>query len=99
MMHYPELSQCLRVKHEPLVIRAASVPVSSILTEKGEDPTGVICELANALAESNGLFNGLSQIGSFELREPVSADGLQFFRVIETIDDNSPRYGLELHQA
>ena len=99
MMHYPELSQCLRVKHEPLVIRAASVPVSSILTEKGEDPTGVICELANALAESDGVFNGLNQIGSFELREPVSADGLQFFRVIETIDDNSPRYRLELHQA
>jgi hypothetical protein len=99
MMQYTELSQCLMVKHEPILIRATSVPVSSILTEKGEDPTGVLCKLAEVLAKSEHLFDGASQIGSFELREPLPATGLQLFRIIDATDDNPPRYRLELHQA
>ena len=99
MVNYPELSQCLRTKHGPLLIRATSVPVSSVLTEKGEDANGVISKLANELAKPNGLFNGLSQIGSFELREPLSAYSLQFFRIIKATDDDPPRYCLEEQQA
>ena len=95
MVNYPELSLCLRAKHGPLLIRAASVPVSSVLTEKGEDANGVISKLANELAKPNGLFDGLSQIGSFELREPLSADCLQFFRIIEATDDRPQSYRLE----
>jgi hypothetical protein len=99
IVNYPELSQCLRVKHGPLLIRAASVPVSSVLTEKGEDANGVICKLADELAKPDGLFNGVSQIGSFELREPLSAESLQFFRIIEATDGDELRYRLEMQQA
>jgi hypothetical protein len=99
IVNYPELSQCLRVKHGPLLIRAASVPVSSVLTEKGEDATGVICKLADELAKPDGLFDGVSQIGSFELRAPLSAESLQFFRIIEATDGDELRYRLEMQQA
>src|SRR5262249_45510400 len=95
MANYPELSQCLRLQHEPLLIRATSVPISSLLTEKGEDATGIVCELTAALAKSERLFNGLSQLMAFELYRPLSADLLQFFRIIDAIDEPSG-YRLEL---
>jgi hypothetical protein len=75
MANYPELSECLRIKHEPLLIRTASVQASSVLTEKGEDATSTICQLTSALAKSKDFFDGISQIGVFELRNPLSADG------------------------
>jgi len=45
------------------------------------------------------LENGVSQIGSFELREPLSAESLQFFRIIEATDGDELRYRLEMQQA
>jgi hypothetical protein len=64
-----------------------------------QDATGVICKLADELAKPDGLFNGVSQIGSFELREPLSAESLQFFRIIEATDGDELRYRLEMQQA
>ena len=64
-----------------------------------QDATGVICKLADELAKPDGLFNGVSQMGSFELREPLSAESLQFFRIIEATDGDELRYRLEMQQA
>lgn len=79
---YPSIAECLSLSGHPLVIRADGVPEKCVRTENGEDASGVIRLLVEAFADPRR-FNGLNQIGSFELCSPRPVEHLRIFQVQE----------------
>jgi len=79
MANYSELSECLRLPHEPLLICATGVPMSFLLTEKGEDATDIVRELTAALAKSERFFNAFSQLGHLNCASHCQLTSCSFF--------------------
>jgi hypothetical protein len=80
---YPEIAKCLSTTGNPLVVRAEHVPMKSLRTEKGADASKIVRQLADAHTMQPELFEGLAQIGSFELCNPLPVEQLRFYQVSE----------------
>jgi hypothetical protein len=92
LARHPEIAKCISRPGQPVVVQVERAPIKSLLTEKGSDASDVVRQLTDAYAQSKQRFEGISQIGVFELCNPLSADHLRFYRVL---DVNGHDYRLE----
>jgi hypothetical protein len=70
-LRYPNIFACLDVSPAPVLIRADSVPIQSLLTEQGDPPAQHVSRIAELYGASPDDFQLLAQQLNFRLVKPL----------------------------
>jgi hypothetical protein len=92
---YPKILSLMGATLQPLLIRIKNVEVSSLLSEKGEDPNEYLRKINDAKNKESYNPDTSLQQTNFRLTKRVSVENLTIWEVYFTNDDvTSPEYSL-----
>lgn len=92
---YEDVFGLLDSSPSPLLIQLNNVPISSLLSESGEDSTSSLNRISEILSDDSDLFGILAQQINFRLSEPILLGNLKINLInIQKWDANNPRYNL-----